>query len=109
MKKIVYKKLIRDRIPEIIQSNNAVCKTRVMSKKEFLFEVKKKMLEEAKELCKAKSKDDVMNELSDISELTDTLLREYNFSRSELKTQQTAKRKKRGGFTKRLFLEYSEK
>lgn len=61
------------------------------------------MLEEAKELSKAKSRYGVLNELSDISELTDTLLREYNFSKSEFRLQQRVKRKKRGGLQKSYF------
>jgi predicted house-cleaning noncanonical NTP pyrophosphatase (MazG superfamily) len=38
---IIYNKLIRDRIPEIIKVDGWVSKTRVMEKDEFIKELKK--------------------------------------------------------------------
>ncbi|MBI4708768.1 MAG: hypothetical protein HY764_01025 [Candidatus Portnoybacteria bacterium] len=52
-----YNKLIRDRILEIIEAAGEKPYWRTLSKKEYLREIKKKVLEEAKELIAAKSKD----------------------------------------------------
>jgi len=56
MKKVIYNKLIRDRIPEIIADNGASCKTRTLNKVEFQAELKKKVVEEATELSCARIK-----------------------------------------------------
>lgn len=105
MKKI-YNKLIRDRIPEIIIADNCQPKTRVLKKSEMFTELKKKVLEEAKELIEVENKSEVINELVDILELVDAIAENKNIDPKLLKSEQKVKRQKRGGFEKRLFLEY---
>lgn len=110
MKKIKkYNKLIRDRILEIIQKAGEKPYWRVLNKKEYLIEIKKKILEEAKELTQAKKKKDIVNEIVDIQELTDILTSELGLKKSEIKKQQKMKKKKKGGFKKKLFLIKTEK
>ena len=56
MKKVIkYNKLIRDKIPEIIKNTGWTPKVRVLNKKEYLKEIKKKLAEEVKELIKTKT------------------------------------------------------
>ena len=105
MKK-VYNKLIRDRIPEIIIADGAEPKVRVLKKTEMFLESKKKILEEAKELIGAEKKSEVANELADILELVETIAENKKIDLKILKSEQKSKRQKRGGFKKRLFLEY---
>ena len=64
-KKVIYNKLIRDRIVEIIKKKRLKAKARILDKKEYEKELKKKLVEEAKELVKAKDKD-FLNELVDV-------------------------------------------
>jgi len=104
-----YKKLIRDKIGEIIEKDGEIPFLKVLNKREFLKELKRKILEEAKELIKAKTKKEMLNEIVDIQELIDNLILELNFKKSEIKKAQKIKRKKRGGFKKRLFLFKTEK
>ena len=104
-----YNKLIRDRILEIIKAAGERPHWRVLNKKEYLREIKKKILEEAKELTKAKNKKEVVNEIVDIQELIDVLVSELGLIKTEIKRQQKIKNKKRGGFKKRLFLIKTEK
>lgn len=110
MKKIKkYNKLIRDKILEIIKKDGEKPYWRVLNKNECLVEIKKKILEEAEELIKAKNKKDVINEVVDLQELLDTLISEIGLTKSEIKKQQKIKNKKRGGFKKKLFLIKTEK
>lgn len=110
MRKIVkYNKLIRDRIPEIIKKAGWKPTVRKLKKAEFLKALKKKVLEEARELIRAKDKKGVINEIVDIQELIDTLTSEIGLSKPQIKKLQAVKRKKRGGFKKRLFLIKEEK
>jgi predicted house-cleaning noncanonical NTP pyrophosphatase (MazG superfamily) len=110
MRKIVrYNKLIRDRIPEIIKEAGWKPAVRKLKKAEFLNALKKKVFEEAGELIRAKDKKGAINEIVDIQELIDALTSEIGVSKAKTKKLQAAKRKKRGGFKKRLFLIREEK
>ena len=104
-KKVVkYNKLIRDKIPQIIKDDGWTPKTRILNIEGFRRELKKKVLEEAKELIKAEEKDEIIDEIVDIQEIVDTLIKEYGLTKSTIRTRQKKKNKKRGGFKKRLFL-----
>jgi len=104
-----YNKLIRDRILEIIEAAGEKPYWRVLGKKEYTKEIKKKILEEAKELTGAKNKEEIINEIVDIQELIDALSSELGLTKSEIQKQQKIKNKKRGGFKKKLFLIKTEK
>lgn len=104
-----YNKLIRDRIPEIIKEAGWKPAVRKLKKAEFSNALKKKVSEEAGELIRAKDKKGVIDEIVDIQELIDALTSEIRLSKSKIKKLQAAKRKKRGGFKKRLFLVKQEK
>lgn len=103
-KEIIYNKLIRDRIPEITLADGWLSKTKILNKKEFVVELKKKILEEAKELNEGKDTKNLIEELADIQEIIDTILKEKSVKFAEFRKIQAQKRKKRGGFTKKLFL-----
>lgn len=103
-KEITYNKLIRDRIPEITKADSWQSKTKVLNQKNFIIELKKKILEEAKELNEGKSKKNLVEELVDIQEIIDAILREKKIKFSDFRKIQTKKRQKRGGFKKKLFL-----
>lgn len=103
-KEIIYNKLIRDKIPGIIAADGWISKTRVLKSKEFIQALKKKILEEAQELSEGKGRDNLIEELVDIQEIIDAILREKKVKFSEFRKIQTKKRQKRGGFEKRLFL-----
>jgi len=75
MKKI-YNKLIRDKIPEIIEKNNGKPKIRKLKKTDFFVELKNKITEEGDELQKATTKEDLINELADILELVESIAKE---------------------------------
>ena len=59
-KKYYHQKLIRDKIPEGIKASGDDYETRVLAKTEFEKELKKKLVEESKEVAKA-SKEKGMN------------------------------------------------
>lgn len=110
MKKVIkYNKLIRDRIPEIIKEAGWLPTVRTLKRSEFLNATKKKVLEEAEELIQSKDKKGIIDEIIDIQELLDVLASETGLTKLGVKKLQSAKRKKRGGFKKRLFLIKEEK
>lgn len=100
-----YKKLVRDNIPEIIKENGEKPIIRKLSKIDYRTELRKKVLEEAKELQKAKNKGELIEELADIQEVLLALYDAEEIKCSEVADIGRKKRKIRGGFKKQLFLE----
>lgn len=99
-----YNKLVRDRIPEIIEKAGEKPYTRILGKRRFIWEIKEKIREEAVELIIAYRRKGAINEIVDIQELIDTLIAEMGITKFELWELQRKKNEKRGGFKKRLFL-----
>lgn len=106
MKKIFHKKLIRDKIPQVIKANGEEYELRVMGKREFEKELKKKLVEEAKELAESK-RDNLLNEMADVLELLKSMADFYKINFKLVEKKQVEKRKARGGFKKKLFLIWS--
>lgn len=105
-KKYYHQKLIRDKIPEAIKASGDDYETRVLGKIEFEKELKKKLVEESREVTKA-SRKEVLNELADVLELTKSIASHFKIPFSKVEKFQSEKRKKRGGFKKKLFLVWS--
>lgn len=107
MSRIVYNKLVRDRIPEIIAGSGKTCEMATLSFDEFERALLEKLIEEARE---AQQADDeyLKTELADLSEVMDALLALKGISRDALRAEQRRRRKERGGFKKRLKLLWTE-
>ena len=101
-----YNKLIRDKIPEIIKKNGAIPKISELNDEKFRIALKEKLLEEAQELAEAKTGDEILNELSDVMQLIESIALNNNLSVSEVEKQKEKKKQECGGFEKKLFLEY---
>ena len=109
MKK-VYNKLIRDRIPEIIEKDGATFKTRILNEEDFKTELLKKLIEEAEEVVGAKDDNkELVKELGDILEVIDYLVRSFALDRNEIERVKAERKDSRGGFDKKLLLEYTDK
>ena len=63
-----YQKLVRDKIPEIIANNGEQPITRILSDKEYILELKRKLKEEAEEVILA-NKEERLEELADLLEV----------------------------------------
>lgn len=100
----IYNKLVRDNIPEIMQSNGAKPVTRILSKEEYLIELNKKLLEEVKEYLESEE----VEELADIEEVILAILNTKGFTKDNLEEIRNTKVLKRGAFNKRIFLEREE-
>lgn len=107
MAKITYNKLIRDRIPEIIEQDGKNYAVESMALVEYEQALLEKLVEEAKEAQRA---DDahIKGELADILEVIDALLALKGLSRQTIRTEQRRRRNERGGFEKRLKLLWTE-
>lgn len=104
MKKI-YNKLIRDKIPEIIEADGGSCKTRVLKEDEYLTELDKKLSEELSEYLESGS----IEELADLYEVIRSVAVARGYSTVELEKVRAEKAAQRGSFEKKLLLLEVEK
>ena len=101
-----YPKLVRDRIPEIIKEKTGRdAKQKVLiDDEEFLDALLAKIIEEAVELNHSKEADNLEEELADIFEIIDAILKLKGKTTKDIAAIQEEKRRKRGGFEKRILM-----
>lgn len=100
----IYNKLVRDRIPEIIQNNGQSCSARPLKEKEFVEELKKKADEELNEYLNSQSDQEAVEELADLLEIVYTLADQHGYSVEDLEEVRRKKERDRGGFQDKIFL-----
>lgn len=100
MTKKIYNKLVRDKIPEVIEKSGAKCTVEVVDKKELEELLNKKLQEEVEEYLQSND----IEELADIVEVVYGILEVRNISVEELETIRKIKRDERGGFSKAIKL-----
>jgi Uncharacterized conserved protein len=96
-----YNKLVRDRIPEIIEKQGETPVTRILSDAEYLMHLKRKLREETEEYLM----DDSPRELCDILEVVSALAAASGISEEELTRLRMEKAEKNGVFRNRILLE----
>lgn len=104
----IYNKLVRDRIPEIIESKGSTPYVRILDRSEFVSELKAKLVEEAEEVSKTENRQQLVEELADVKEVLNALYAAAEISESEVEQVRIEKAETRGGFDQRLMLEKVE-
>lgn len=105
MKRVRVGKLVRDKIPALIEKSGDRSTTQILSKRGYVRELKRKAIEEAKEVSNAKTPTEVITELADLKEVLSALSKTAGISEREITKIQRSRRTSRGGFEKRLYLE----
>ena len=95
-----YNKLVRDRIPEIIESSGKSCTTEILSAEDYLRMIDAKLDEELAEY----HKDQNIEELADLLEVIRAAAIARGYTIEELERVRAEKAAKRGGFEKRILL-----
>ena len=99
--KIIYDKLVRDKIPDIIMESGKYPEIEIISEDNEFHEIlSQKIIEEGQEYLETKE----IQEIADILEIIDALLQIHNVSLEEIRELQKNKREKRGSFEKRIKL-----
>lgn len=102
-----FNKLIRDKIPEIIDQSGNNYEVRTLNEIEYLQALKDKLVEEAQEVAQAYP-ENLLKEFGDLFEVIDSILIAYKIPHEAVINQQQKTRKERGSFTKRLQLIWTE-
>jgi predicted house-cleaning noncanonical NTP pyrophosphatase (MazG superfamily) len=100
----IYNKLVRDRIPEIIESTGKKFSTRILNNEEYITELKKKSFEELQEYVQTTNNEDAIEELADLLEIIHTLAEYHGSSIQMIEEVRKVKAEKRGGFKEKIFL-----
>ena len=97
---MLYNKLVRDKIPEIIAQQGESANIRILSDKAYTAALEQKLDEETAEFHKEKN----LEELADILEVVYALADDLGYTKEDLQQVYNQKHEKRGGFQSRIFL-----
>jgi predicted house-cleaning noncanonical NTP pyrophosphatase (MazG superfamily) len=103
--RVAHHKLVRDQIPEIIAAAGRQPVTRVLDQAGYQAALRTKLLKEAHE-AQAAPDGQLASELADVLEVLQALAAAHNMSWEDVVSEAGRKRAERGGFGKRIFLEY---
>ena len=99
-----YNKLVRDKIPEIIENKGDKAVIKTLDNNEFWTLLLEKAKEELHEVETAENLDETKKELADLLEVVRAMAENKGFSLSDIMKEANEKADKRGGFSKRVFL-----
>jgi len=98
MTKTQYNKLVRDKIPEILDEKNIPYEKRIATDEEYREELFKKLKEETDEFLE----ESIPEELADVIEVIEALKQLPSYS--DVEEVRLKKREERGGFDERIIL-----
>jgi predicted house-cleaning noncanonical NTP pyrophosphatase (MazG superfamily) len=96
----IYNKLIRDKIPDIIEKDHKKCETIFLGDDEYFLALKNKLQEELNEYLES----DQIEELADLEEVLLAIVDYKNVSREDFEKIRNEKLIHKGGFRKRILL-----
>lgn len=99
-----YNKLVRDKIPDIIQEAGKTCRIRTLNDEEMRLMLQRKLHEEVQEYSSATTDVEALEELADMLEVMWALAQQHGATPEQLLTIQNQKYRMRGGFEHRIFL-----
>ncbi|HTY89669.1 MAG TPA: nucleoside triphosphate pyrophosphohydrolase [Methanocella sp.] len=95
------KKLVRDRVPDIIRQNGREPEVERVSGEWMSLALKDKLVEEA---CELRQSDDMYEELADVLEVVDAIVEYYGIDRARLELAKKEKLDRVGGFKEGFML-----
>jgi predicted house-cleaning noncanonical NTP pyrophosphatase (MazG superfamily) len=107
--RIYYNKLVRDNIPTKIEGKHRKCDYRKLTDvQELQQELFKKIKEEAASISMVRSKDDFLEEYSDLMVVLETLIHQLEISREEVVAARKENLVRKGGYKHGYYLHWSE-
>ena len=97
----IYNKLVRDKIPKVIESSGKKFSSHIAGELEYKEELFKKVYEELEEFKENPSAE----EMADIFEVLEGLIKAYNIEMNDVFDIKEEKARERGAFDDRIILE----
>lgn len=95
-----YHKLVRDRIPEIIEADGKICVYETFTDEDYIHLLDQKLYEELAEYQESKS----LEELANLLEVMQAVVKARGWTLEELEQVRADKAAERGGFEKKILL-----
>ncbi len=109
MKSFLFDKLVRDKSIKKLEDQGAIVHLKSLKKdKDFLEAVSQKIVEELDEVFQSETKEELISELADLEDIFDVFKKLIKVSPEEIAAAKKQKNSERGGFEKRLYVEYAE-
>jgi predicted house-cleaning noncanonical NTP pyrophosphatase (MazG superfamily) len=99
-----YDKLIRDRIPEIMDRAGVAYEVDTLDEAAYLAALRTKLVEEAQEAAEAEDEAELVKELGDVLEVVAALTAAAGLDADEIEAVRARRREERGGFERRIRL-----
>lgn len=96
----IYNKLVRDKIPDIILNRSGMCDFEILDSESFRIALNTKLLEEVNEYIN----DEKEEELADILEVIDCIVKTNGFSFEKILSIKANKKELNGCFDRKIFL-----
>lgn len=106
--RVYYNKLVRDNIPAKIEAKHEKCEVRkITDVQEFQQELFKKVQEEAASLAMSRTKEEFLEEYSDLMVVLDTLMSQLEITKDEIIAARKNNLVTKGGYKHSYFLHWS--
>jgi len=96
-------KLIRNIVSENLSRSGILVRTKEVSDVEFVESLKRKLVEESKEVLVAKDQEELIEEIGDVLQVMKTLCQSINISFEAVEKSREAKEKRSGTFDKKTY------
>lgn len=106
IKRFKIDKLIRDGILEVMRDKGYIVHEKSLDHNEFIAKLMDKLFEEADEVAKALSKEELMEELADMLEVMQALSEASGITLRQLEEKRLHKRAIKGGFDRKIYTPY---
>jgi predicted house-cleaning noncanonical NTP pyrophosphatase (MazG superfamily) len=100
-----YNKLVRDKIPKIIERQGKKAIYRRLNDAEMKEALKAKLVEETQELVNAETKEQIIEEMADVLAVLNAMRKKYGINYSDVETMREEKAIDKGAFFEGIYLE----
>jgi len=108
MRAFLQNKLWRDKAIDLLEKMGSKIHWKRLDDSAFDQEIRVKLLEESEEVKKAVSKQELIEELADVYDILDTILKLHDIDKTEVEKSQAKKNQSRGGFDGRKYVTIAE-
>ncbi len=99
-----WNKLVRDKIPQNLAKKGINTQMSILQDEEYQKALNEKLLEEANEVVNSVTKEELTEEIADLMEVMESIIKNRNISLEEIKKVKEEKKATRGGFDDKVFL-----
>ncbi|MBT1192570.1 nucleoside triphosphate pyrophosphohydrolase [Rhodococcus kroppenstedtii] len=98
-------KLVRDKIPALIESEGREPRTRILSDGDYAAALRDKLVEEVGELVEAAESSAILEEAADVFEVLTAIVARHGFTMEHVRLAAERKACERGAFADRVWLD----